>query len=91
MLAEGHQRHSMLAPLSRPYVEIEGGRQRQHDVAGDRHRVVPLGAADHYEHGGHHRTDYRDHLHSSDALAPKRLPSVGTECMIRQSINLIPI
>ena len=56
-------------PLSRPQVEIEDRRKRQHDVARDRHRVVPLCTADHYEHSGHHHTDYRDHLYDVTSLS----------------------
>src|SRR5437660_6091764 len=57
------------APLSRPQVEIEDRRKRQHDVARDRHRVVPLCTADHYEHSGRHHTDYRDRLYDVTSLS----------------------
>src|ERR1700737_2020277 len=57
------------APLSRPQVEIKTRRQRQHDVAGDRHRVDPLSTADQYEHNGNHHTDYREYIRSFPAQA----------------------
>src|SRR5580704_17699000 len=60
---------TIATPSPRTQVEIKARRQRQQNVAGDRHRVVPLCAADQYEHGGHHHADYREYIRSSPAQA----------------------
>jgi hypothetical protein len=74
--------------LSRPQVEPKDRRERQQDVAGDRDRCDPLCTADHYEHGGSQHTDYRGHLHSSDAVAHWRLPASATDSMMSSAYQL---